>query len=60
MKTVVGYIGRKWSLIAEDLGRSPEDVMLRYDFKIINKAGSWTKEEVMPIPILLNDLSIPR
>ncbi len=33
--------------IAEEMGRSPEDVMLRYDFKIARKrGGSWSREEV--------------
>jgi hypothetical protein len=28
------------------MGRSPEDVMLRYDFKIMKrKSGSWSREE---------------
>jgi hypothetical protein len=32
--------------VAEDMGRSPEDVMLRYDFKIMRrKSGSWSREE---------------
>jgi hypothetical protein len=33
--------------LAEEMNRSPEDVMLRYDFKILKRrSGSWTKEEV--------------
>ena len=37
------------------MGRSPEDVMLRYDFKIAGKrAGSWSREEVSSF----NELSI--
>ena len=46
LKKKVLQHGRRWSLIAEDMGRSPEDLMLRYDFKIMRqRSGPWTREE---------------
>jgi len=46
LKLLVGSLGRKWQVIAEEMRRSPEDVMLRYDFKVAKvKAGSWTRHE---------------
>ena len=44
LKSLVLHLGRRWSSIAEIVGRSPEDVMLRYDFKIApRRLGSWSK-----------------
>ena len=46
LKLKVQQYGRRWSSIAEDMGRSPEDLMLRYDFKIMKRrSGPWTREE---------------
>ena len=46
LKLKVQQYGRRWSCIAEDMGRSPEDLMLRYDFKIMKRrSGPWTREE---------------
>ena len=46
LKLKVQEYGRRWSSIAEDMGRSPEDLMLRYDFKIAKRrSGPWTREE---------------
>ena len=45
-------------LPAEEMKRSPEDVMLRFDFRIRkqNKAGSWTKAEDAQLLNLFNKL----
>lgn len=38
--------GRNWNLVAEQMNRSPEDVMMRFDFKLsAHRHGSWTKQE---------------
>ena len=44
------------TLLAEEMKRSPEDVMLRFDFRIRkqNKAGSWTKAEDAQLLNLFN------
>ena len=46
LKSLVVTYGRRWTIIAEAMQRSPEDVMLRYDFKIVARTvGQWTREE---------------
>jgi hypothetical protein len=46
LKALVHSMGRRFGPIAEIVGRSPEDVMLRYEFKIAPKrTGCWTKTE---------------
>ena len=37
LKNRVEILGRRWSTIAEDMGKSPEDIMLRYDFKLSSR-----------------------
>lgn len=43
LKRLVGKYGRQWPEIAENMGRSPEDIMLRHDFKIAVRR--WTKQD---------------
>ena len=58
LKGLVATLGRRWSSIAETMGRSPEDVMLRYDFKIApRRLGSWTREEDRRLLELVEQLS---
>eukprot|EP00597_Dinobryon_sp_UTEXLB2267_P003739 CAMPEP_0170061834 /NCGR_PEP_ID=MMETSP0019_2-20121128/3265_1 /TAXON_ID=98059 /ORGANISM="Dinobryon sp., Strain UTEXLB2267" /LENGTH=510 /DNA_ID=CAMNT_0010267787 /DNA_START=233 /DNA_END=1762 /DNA_ORIENTATION=+ len=58
LRVLVATYGRKWTLIAEEMNRSPEDVMLRFDFKITkqNKAGSWTREEDLQLLELIENI----
>jgi len=46
LATRVAQIGRRWEAIAEEIKRSPEDAMLRFDFKIApRRFGQWRREE---------------
>lgn len=37
---------RQWTLVAEQMNRSPEDVMIRFDFKLSShRHGAWKREE---------------
>ena len=46
LKSLVDSAGRRWSSIAEEMHRSPEDIMLRFDFKIApRRMGQWSREE---------------
>jgi hypothetical protein len=47
LRRSVARFGRKWTIIAEDVGRSPEDCAYRYDFRLDwqPRHGSWSKEE---------------
>eukprot|EP01036_Dinobryon_divergens_P030151 gene30150-39347_t len=58
LQSLISTYGRKWTIIAEEMKRSPEDVMLRFDFRIRkqNKAGSWTKAEDAQLLNLFNKL----
>ena len=61
LKSLVLHLGRRWSSIAEIVGRSPEDVMLRYDFKIApRRLGSWSKVCHPPVPFVNISLSKAR
>lgn len=58
LKRLVGSCGRKWTVIAEAMGRSPEDVMVRFDFKISGhrRAGVWSKSEDLMLKQLVTEI----
>ena len=57
LKEMVATYGRRWSHIAEELSRSPEDLMLRYDFKVARyRGGPWTREENKQLIKLVEEL----
>jgi hypothetical protein len=41
LRRMISLSGPEWSVIAEDMARSPEDVMLRHDFKL--SARKWSR-----------------
>eukprot|EP01038_Epipyxis_sp_PR26KG_P006284 gene6284-8652_t len=57
LRKLVNQYGRKWTIIAEFMNRSPEDVMLRFDFKITHRrTGPWSKDEDSKLVNLVNQI----
>lgn len=53
LKNRVEILGRRWSSIAEDMGKSPEDIMLRYDFKLSSRKVTIVLSLANLLPYLL-------